>query len=158
MKRKIKKLIIMICIFLIVFLIYIKTNNNRINYISLGDSLAAGQGPYKEIGYGYSDYVANYLKENKLLNKYTKEFAKCGYRTTDLINDIDDNKKIRINNKEEGIKTILRDADLVTLSIGANDIFYKLGITNMNIDLENTDEIYKYIDEMTNDLETLIVK
>lgn len=158
MKRKIKKIIIMIIIFLIVFCIYIKTNNNKINYVALGDSLAAGQTPYKQIGYGYSDYVSNYLKENKLLNNYTKDFAESGHRTTDLINDINNNKKIKINNKNQGIKTILRDADLVTLSVGANDIFYKLGIRNMNTNIEDINDVYKYIDDTMKDLEILIVQ
>ena len=158
MKNKVKKIIIMIIIFLVVFIIYVKTNNNKLNYVALGDSLAAGQTPYKQIGYGYSDYVANYLKENKLLNNYTKEFAVSGYRTTDLLNDINNNKKVKIGNKKQGIKTVLRDSDILTLSIGANDIFYKLGITNMNIDLDNISEIYKYIDETTTDIEKLIIQ
>ena len=46
-------------------------------------------------------------------------------------------KKIRINNKSTGLKTVLRNSDLITLSIGANDIFYKLGLNMLNINLEN---------------------
>lgn len=154
--KKLKKVCILLIIFGIVFYIYILNNNKKIYYVSLGDSLAAGQSPYGQLGYGYSDYVANYLKENNLLEFYTKDFAKSGYRTTDIINDINNNKKIKINKKHEGIKTILRNSELVTLSIGANDIFYKLGISNTNINVDDIPNIYKYMDETINDLEKLI--
>lgn len=154
--KKLKKLFVIALIFAIVFIIYIFNIDKNIYYIALGDSLAAGQNPYNEIAFGYSDYVSNYLQENHLLEYYTKEYAKSGYRTTDLINDIENNKKIKINNKEMGLKTVLRDSDLITLSIGANDIFYKLGLNGLNINLENIDNIYKYIDETLKDTEKLI--
>lgn len=154
--KKIKKLLVITIVFVIVFTIYIFNVDRKIYYISLGDSLAVGQNPYNEIAYGYSDYVSNYLKENNLLEYYTKEFAKSGYRTTDLINDIENNKKITINNNETGLKTVLRNTDLVTLSIGANDIFYKLGINNLNFNLDEIDNIYKYIDETLEDTAKLM--
>ena len=154
--KKLKKLLVMAIIFAIVFTIYIFNIDKKIYYISLGDSLAVGQNPYNEIAFGYSDYVSNYLKENNLLEYYTKEYAKSGYRTTDLINDIENNKKITIDKKATGLKTVLRNADLVTLSIGANDIFYKLGINGLNINLDEMDNIYKYIDETLFDTEKLL--
>lgn len=154
--KKIKKLLILLIIFLIVFIIYILNTDKKIYYISLGDSLAVGQTPYNQIGYGYSDYVENYLKENDLLEFYTKDFAQSGYRTTDLINDINNNKKIKIDNNHEGIKTVLRNAELVTLSIGANDIFYKLGLSGGEFNIDNLGNIYTYINETMEDLDTLI--
>jgi len=154
--KKLKKLLVMAIIFVIVFTIYILNIDKKIYYVALGDSLAAGQNPYNEIAFGYSDYVSNYLKENNLLEYYTKEYAQSGYRTTDLINDIQNNKKIIIDNKETGLKTVLRNSDLVTLSIGANDIFYKLGLNGLNINLDKIDNIYKYIDETLKDTEKLI--
>lgn len=154
--KKLKKILILFIIFMIVFYIYILNTNKKIYYVSLGDSLAAGQNPYGQLGYGYSDYVANYLKENNFLEFYTKDFAKSGYRTTDLINGINDNKKILINNKQEGIKTILRNSELVTISIGANDLLYKLEISNGEINIDNLNEVYSYIDEMIKDLDELI--
>lgn len=153
--KKLKKILIMLIIFTIVFIIYILNIDKKIYYVSLGDSLAVGQNPYNQIGYGYSDYVANYLKENKLYKFYTKEYASKEYRTTDLINDIINNKKIKINNKHEGLKTILRKSELVTISVGSNDIFYKLGINNSNYTI-NDDEIYNYIDETIEDIDKLI--
>ena len=61
---KYKKLIISILVFLSIFLIYVFANDKRMNYIALGDSLAAGQNPYGQISYGYADYISNYLKNH----------------------------------------------------------------------------------------------
>lgn len=154
--NKIKKIIILLTIFILIFTIYVLNVDKNIYYVALGDSLAAGQNPYGQIGYGYSDYVSNYLKENNILQTYTKDYAKSGYKISDILNDIESNKKINVNGKEEGIKTILRKADLLTISIGANDMFYKLGINNLNINLEDKNKINQYINETMNDLENLI--
>lgn len=156
--KKAKKLIVLIIIFLLVFTIYVLNVDKKIYYVALGDSLAAGQNPYGQIGYGYSDYVNNYLKENKLLKTYTNDYAETGYRITDILNDIKNNKKITIDNHEEGIKTILNKSDLVTLSIGTNDIFYKLGSQGLNINLDDKDSINKYINETLQDFEKLIIE
>lgn len=155
--QKIKKVIILSIILIAVFTIYVLNIDKKIYYVALGDSLAAGQNPYNQIGYGYSDYVSNYLKENQLLQTYTKEFAESGYRITDIKNDINENRKIIIDGEEKGIKEVLRKTDLLTLSIGANDIFYKLGITNVsNIDVDNLLNINSYINETLNDLDELL--
>jgi len=155
--KKLKKIVILLTILILVFAIYILNTDKEIYYIALGDSLAAGQNPYNQIGYGYSDYVSNYLKENGLLEYYTNDYAASGYRITDIEKDINENKKITVNNEIHGIKEILRKADLLTLSIGANDIFYKLGITNIsNIDLTEVTNLNVYINDTLNDLDKLI--
>lgn len=155
--KKLKKVIILFLILILVFTIYILNIDKKIYYVALGDSLAAGQNPYNQMGYGYSDYVSNYLKENKLLQYYTKDFTKSGYRINDVEKDLNENKKVVINGEKHGIKEILRNADLLTLSIGANDIFYKLGITNVsNININEITNLNSYINETLKDLDKLI--
>jgi len=155
--KKLKKFIVLLIILILVFIIYVLNIDKKIYYVALGDSLAAGQNPYNQIGYGYSDYVSNYLQENELLQHYTKDFAESGYRITDIERDINENAKVTINGEEQGIKEVLRKADLLTLSIGANDIFYKLGITNVsNIDLNEITNLNSYINETLNDLDKLV--
>ena len=127
--------------------------SNKITYISLGDSLAQGKNPYGNIDYGYSDYVKDYLEKNNKLRYYTKDFATDGYRITDILNDIELNKKIKIGKTEEGIKTILRRSNLVTLSIGSNDIFYK---TKNNLISVSNDELNKYINDLIRDYDNLL--
>jgi lysophospholipase L1-like esterase len=133
------------------------TVDNKVYYLALGDSLAAGQNPYKGISYGYTDYVSDYLRSKNKLSFYTKKFAVSGYRTTDLINDINQNKYVIIDNKKVTIKHALTKADVITLSIGANDLFYKLGITNIDLTYYNTANLNKYVDEVILDIEKLIV-
>ena len=60
-----KKLIIFCFLLSVIYLIYILFHNDKINYLSIGDSLSLGINSYNEESYGYSDYLANYLKENQ---------------------------------------------------------------------------------------------
>lgn len=124
-------------------------------YLSLGDSLAAGQTPYNTIEESYGDYVSDYLKDKEILEFYTKDFSKSGYRSIDLLNDLNSNKQIKVNGKKITIKNALIKADLVTLSIGANDLFYKLNI-GTEFDLDEIDDIYTYVDECILDIDKLL--
>ena len=74
--------------------IFISTKDKKIYYLSLGDSLAAGQTPYNTIDKSYGDYVSEYLKDRNLLEFYTKKFSKSGYRSIDLLSDLKNNKEI----------------------------------------------------------------
>lgn len=153
---KLKKLIISSVILIVTLLIYLTTIDNKIYYVALGDSVAAGQNPYGKIGYGYSDYVMNYLDKNDLLAFYTKDFTKSGQRAVDLKRLIDDNQSLQANDTTLTIKNALVKADLVTLSIGANDLFYKIGLNDMSFNLEKKEDIYRYIDEVMEDIDELL--
>ena len=115
--------------------------DKKIYYLSLGDSLAAGQTPNNTIAESYGDYVADYIKDKEKLEFYTKGFAKSGYRSIDLLNDLKSNKEITVNDKKITLKHALIKADIVTLSIGSNDLFYKLNIGN-SFDMDEYDDIY----------------
>lgn len=140
----------------IIFIIYLITLDKKIYYIALGDSLALGQNPYNSTGYGYGDYVSNYLDQKELLDFYTKGFATSGQRVVDLIQDIEENRKIEVNDKSLGLKTALIKADVVTISIGANDLFTRMGINDMTFNLEHKDKAYNYIDEINENLDKLL--
>ena len=122
--KKYIKYIVFLLIIISIFLIYYLFNNDKINYIALGDSLAEGINPYGEASYGYADYLAEELKDNNKLSYYTKKYTKSGYRTSDLT------KELVINNQ---LKKDLRESDLVTVSIGANDFLNDFNIKNLNI-------------------------
>lgn len=146
---KIKYLLILGVISLTVFLIYLSTLDKKIYYLSLGDSLAVGLDDQNKT-YGYSDYLADYLKDKNLLETYLNEYSDVDYRTTDIIKDIEDNKKVVINDKTKTIKNALVKADIVTLSIGTNDLISKINYIN------NYDKMYDYADEMFKDLNKLL--
>ena len=155
MKKRYKLLIGFIITAIIIVIIFSITKDRKIYYLSLGDSLAAGQTPYNTIEESYGEYVAEYLKDKKVLEFYTKDYAKSGYRSIDLLNDLKANKKIKVDGKEITLKHALIKADLVTLSIGSNDLFYKLNIGN-EFDLNEYDDIYTYVDESINDVDKLL--
>ena len=93
--------------------IFISTKDKKIYYLSLGDSLAAGQTPYNTIDKSYGDYVSEYLKDRNLLEFYTKKFSKSGYRSIDLLSDLKNNKEIN----EYGKKITLKDTLLIPSNI-----------------------------------------
>lgn len=155
MKRRYKLLIGFVVTGIILITIFLLTRDRSIYYLSLGDSLAAGQTPNNTIEESYGDYVSEYLKDKEVLEFYTKKFAKSGYRSIDLLNDLESNKKIKVDGKEITIKHALIKADLVTVSIGSNDLFYKLNI-GTEFDLSEFDDIYIYVDESISDVDKLL--
>ncbi len=120
------KLIFTMLTVLFIYLIYTFTPPNHITYVALGDSFALGENPYGEVAYGYSDYLANYLDRNYQLKLYTKKFANIDARIRDIYQDILLNKKVYINERSIGLKSSLREADIITLSIGANDLMSQI--------------------------------
>lgn len=147
MKKRYKTLIGFIITGIILIIIFFITKDRKIYYLALGDFLTT-----KNPNYSY--YVSEYLKDKESLEFYTNSFTKENYRSIDLLNDLKNNKKIKVNNKEITIKNALIKADLVTVSIGLNDIFYKFNLLNEITD-QNYD-IYKYIDECMEDINKLL--
>lgn len=83
-----------------------------VSYIALGDSLAAGQTPMREIDTGYSDLIAQEIARNQPLAFYSKDLAFPGFTTADVLN--------RVQSKEA--RPLLQQANVITISAGANDL------------------------------------
>lgn len=90
---------------------------SSLNYVALGDSLAAGQTPFGEIDKGYADFIADYLKE-KQETSFTKSFAEIGSTSQNVLDDISNNKMV----DDIQIQEMIRGANILTLSVGANDL------------------------------------
>lgn len=143
-----KKLIISLIIVVSIFLIYLTTTNKKTYYLSLGDSIAVGINAYGEKSYGYANQVRDYLKAKKDLETYVPDFAKEGYRTTDLINDIKNNREIMIDDKPKTLQNALIKTDITTVSIGLNDLLYYLTI--------DYDHPYNKVNEIMGDMKVLL--
>lgn len=141
---KLKKILVVSILLLAVFLIYLTTMDKKIYFLTLGDSMALGKS-------NYSDLISKYLEQKELLEEYHNEFIEDDARITDLIEDIEENKKVKINNKEKTIKNALIKSDLVILSIGNEELFYKMRT-------EHPNGLYNYIDEMMQDMDNLLKK
>lgn len=156
LSRKVK-LLILILLSLSVFFIYKMTNYNNKNYTSLGDGLAKGVDCYGRIDYGYSDYIKEYLSEKNKLKAYTKDYAREDMTIEQLLNTILTDQKVKYKDTNSSIKNILRDTDYLTISIGLNDLLYKLSLTS-EFSPENLDIIIKEIETSFNILIDEITK
>lgn len=157
--KKHYKLIVFILSLVIIYLTYslFINQNRKIIYIPLGDSIAEGMTPYHEIEYGYTDYVSDYLKKNNNLSFYTKGFAKSGYTIDDVKNDINNNKSIEVDGKKYYLKEILRESNLVTLTIGANDFIKGKSLDDVPFILLDIKGVKKEADEIANNFKDLII-
>lgn len=81
-------------------------------YIALGDSLAAGQTPNRAIDTGYTDLIAQKLTKTGQLAFYSKALAFPGYTSADVLTKV----------QTDEAKEMLKNATLVTISAGANDL------------------------------------
>lgn len=153
---KLKKIIIFSFILLFCFMIFKHTFNSKFDYLALGDDLSLGKTPFGSYGKSFTDFFAQYLKNKNKLKSYNNKFLEQNYRITDLIKDMDNNKKEVFNNKKININQAIVNSEIITLSIGINDLFYKLTYNNIKKNQLNT--IYSYVDEIFIDYNYLITK
>ena len=151
--KKYKKIIILTVISLSVYFIYLVTNKNNITYISLGDSLSIGQNAYGGNSYGYTGYFSDYLRKGHNLNITTTYFNSKNKDISTLYNDILKNESILIDNNNYNLKRLLQEADVITISIGLNDIIYENSLKNKKeLSKYEEDRIISYIEDNFNSL------
>lgn len=144
------KIIILIIFISVVCFISVKEyNKNVINYTIIGDK-SLFSNTVKSVN--YVDLISNYLLEEDKLGFYSKDFIYENIRVTDLLN------KIKENDIQDdlSIQNILNKTNLLVINIGNNELNYKIS----NIDVENANDkyIYKYLDEVINDIMHLLYK
>ncbi|WP_349409390.1 S-layer homology domain-containing protein [Pseudalkalibacillus sp. SCS-8] len=97
----------------------------KLDYVALGDSLAAGVDYKGDIGKGYADFLAMQLFQTEYLGDYTKQYSYPGYTTTDVLADLQNNVfKPNMDGSEDkvGIQQTVSNAEIITLDAGANDL------------------------------------
>lgn len=157
MKNLIKLLVFCVALFT-VFITYkaFTKESSKIYYIPVGDSIAEGMNSYGAIEYGYTDYVKDYLEKKDRLKFYTKSFSKSGYTTQDVKNDINNNKMIKVDNQSIYITEALRESDLVTISIGANDFIKGISIYEVDSLIQDIKSVKKKIDSIGTNVKEVI--
>jgi len=106
----------------------VQAENTQVEYLAIGDSLAAGINDQGQLGRGYADFFAEALHKNGDLKSYNKGFSYPGYKTTDILKDFKENPSKQIVNlngfqdEQITIKKAIEEADILTISIGANDV------------------------------------
>ena len=149
--QKLIKLAVLILSVPIIFLIYKTTNKNYINITILGDGLSQGINSYETLDYGYGDYLKDYYQNKNLLKNYSKDFTKSDMSIEVLNSYILMNKKVKLNNKKDNIKHILTESSVIIMSIGLNDLLYKITLSDKKISTINT-----IVNDVYNDLKKLI--
>ena len=117
--------------------------------MSIGDSFDIGINSYGNNTYSYRDYLKNYLNNNNLLHKTYFYYSKSNYTIEELLNDITINKEVIYNDRMYNIKKDLREADLITISIGLDEL---ISIIEDN----KNDNIYVKVDKMIDNMNILI--
>lgn len=129
-----KKIVLILFLFFLClscYFIYNKTKTEKITVMSLGDSIANNP---------------NFQKNTKI--NYLATFTNKDYRLIDVINILKFNQEVNINNKNISIYQELHKANILLISIGMNDLYYKLN--------DDTKEIYTYLNNIVNNYEELL--
>ena len=140
--KKIIKLVVLLVICSSIFFIYQKTKNNYYNIMNIGDELSICINSY-----GIKDFSpAHYLK-----NELTKTYKKV--RTNNKYSEYENSiknmlEKIKYNSE---IKKDLANTNIVLLTLGYNDLIYKLNVTD-ELSESKFDKIIKAIEKDYNDL------
>ena len=129
-----KKIIILLFLFFLpifCYLIYNVTEKKEKYILAIGDEIA--------------NVVELSSNENI---KYDNNFINEDYRISDISNILKYNKEITKDNKTISIHMLLKKADIVIISIGMNDIYYKLN--------DDVKDIYTYINNMLETYEEVL--
>ncbi len=143
MRRKYKIGIIILVSIILTYIIYFCNKEDKINLVAIGDGIASGETSYNIDGISYNDYVKEYFESKNLLKNYNNDYAFENYELNELINDIKTN--VTKNNNNLNIQQIIHKANLITLTIGEEELI-KLSVIN---DL-NKEYIDKFISEYDN--------
>ena len=95
-----------------------------INYVAFGDSVASGvRGGVSEAGssLGYTDELAAYLKDSGVLSSFNEDFCTSGMTAKVLAANT-----AGLNDKSSVEYKLVKEAELATLTIGANDLLAPL--------------------------------
>lgn len=145
-----KKILLIAVTFFLIIVIYVINIDRKVLVFAVGDSIAMGK---TDLGINFKShnvYVKEYLETEGKLEKYIDNYQKNGLRINDVINDINNNKKIAYEDKSYNIKNILIKADLVTISINNDDLLNRLS------NYYNIDDLYTWVDELTIEYENMI--
>ncbi|WP_028782928.1 GDSL-type esterase/lipase family protein [Thalassobacillus devorans] len=132
-------------------------DRKSINYVALGDSLAAGWTPTSDEngndGPGYPEFLAERFEQSNyditLINH-----GKSGHTTSDVLMDL----------KDKNVQKNIKEADLLTLDIGANDLLGHLFNGNLaglesasTIAVGNISKILKDIRELNANVDIYVM-
>ena len=114
---------------------------DKINYVALGDSLAFGINEQNEIGKGYPVFLAEYLRDEHVLNSFSNGYTFPGYTTADVLRQLRANAprlESGINQQHLPVGTLdaVKEADVITITAGANDLLRHVSRTGADVSID----------------------
>ena len=113
------KLLILIVLSLSVYFIYQNTKQSNIQILSLGDGLSKGINSYTIVDYSHLNYYRDYLKsrniEVNVISNYSDE-------------DLTIHELLELVKNNNYLKRDLMESHLLFLTVGYNDLLYKLSL------------------------------
>lgn len=114
---------------------------DKVNYVSLGDSLAFGINDQNGIGKGYPEFIAETLLDEHLLNSFSNGYTFPGYTTADVLQGLLENKPrldVGIHQQQLPVGTLdaVGAADLITITAGANDLLAHVTRTETGLTID----------------------
>lgn len=135
MKKVLSFLLVVAITFFSVVIPTAQAENGKIDYVALGDSLAAGHTPFwKKVGRGFTDIISEELAKRNVLSSFTKDYAVSGETSVGLLETL----------KRSEVQQALKKAELVTIISGANDFIdemYNPTDDSINTDLAKATEL-----------------
>ncbi len=148
-----KKLVVFFLALILIYIIYNFTYKESYTYLAIGDDLAKGHTPFDTYGEGYPDFVYDYLKTKNSTFILNKDFIEEDLRIKDLLS------KLKTSETSNGktLTNAIKEADIITLSIGSEELFSKIR-SNYELYKLNNQKLFKYIDEMIKELDQLLTE
>lgn len=125
--RKLKRGVITLLTLLLIFIPYsvlAQTNSKEITYVAIGDSLTAGMLSDRTIGEGFVGKITKQL-ESSGYDVTTYNFGVPGAKTDDVLRSL------------TTTNALPDEADLVTISVGANDLVLGVDLNDLVALMEN---------------------
>ena len=137
------KLLILIIMSLSVYFIYQSTKESNIQILSLGDGLSKGINSYTIVNYSHLNYYEDYLKsrniEVNVISNYSDE-------------DLTIHELLELVKNNNYLKRDLMESHLLFLTVGYNDLLYKLSLEE-DISIP---KLNKIIEEINNEYKELL--
>ena len=113
------KLLILILLSLSVYFIYQLTKESNIQILSLGDGLSKGINSYTIVESSHLNYYEEYLKSKNIKVKVISEYSKEDLTIHELLELVKNNNYL---------KRDLMESHLLFITVGYNDLLYKLSL------------------------------
>ncbi|WP_335872543.1 cell wall-binding repeat-containing protein [Bacillus sp. 2205SS5-2] len=143
LKKQVQMVIAVFLVGLVMFPVFtsaeLLNQKKYVNYVALGDSLAAGVLYDNSLGDGYTDYISNHLESVGFQVDFNKNYAIPGYTSEQVL--------LGVQDVSNGLQEEIIDADMITLNAGANELLQLIELTPSGI-IYNPTEIQQATKEV----------